>query len=341
MIWFIVAGAAFAPFISSFLDAGFVTLFNWGTDSYWQVWRMRFLSNGLAMLTVVPVVVVAGSQLMDAAAQKVALKDVMEGFLLMVGLVVSGTLLFNEEKLPANIVSILAYIPMPFLLWAAIRFGPAGLCGSMLLMALLSISAVIHGRGPFSQATPTENVFSLQLFLIAMSVPLMLLSAIIRERQNISLALNESEDRFRAAADGAPVMLWVTGPEKECTFVNKGWIEYTGKPLKSHLGNGWTEYLHPDDVESNFEIYVTAFERREPFRMDYRLRRANGDTAGLWTKASRGTRLTGHFAVMLAPPLTLRKTKKRRQRSAKWTGAIEKWWNPSTTWFAVICRIRR
>jgi PAS domain S-box-containing protein len=276
MIWFIVAGAAFAPLVSSFLDAGFVTLLRWGGDTYWEVWRMRFWSNGLAMLTVVPVLVMTGSQLIEWL-KKLTWKVVIEGFLLTSGLLISGTLLFNEDKLPANIVSILACIPMPFLLWAAIRFGPAGLSGSVLLIGLLSIWAVIHGRGPFGQMTPAENAFSLQLFLIALSVPLMLLSAVTQERQNAARVLNESEARFRAAADGAPIMLWVTGPDKGCTFVNKRWVEFTGKPLSSHLGDGWTGCLHPDDLQSNFEIYVTAFDRREAFRMDYRLRRANGE----------------------------------------------------------------
>jgi PAS domain S-box-containing protein len=275
MSGFIVV-AIFAPFIFSFLDAGFVTLLRWGADPYWEVWRKRFLSNMLAALTIIPVVVIAGSQLVKRI-HKITLKGVVEGLLLTIGLVMSGTLFFNEDKLSANIVSILEYIPLPFLLCAAIRFGPAGLCGSMLLMSLISIWAAIHGFGPFSEETPAANVFSLQTYLIAMSVPLMLLSAVVQERRNAGHILNESEARFRAAADAAPIMLWLTGPDKNCTYVNKGWIEFTGRPLKCHLGNGWAECLHPDDIESNFELYTTSFDQRKPFRMEYRLLRANGE----------------------------------------------------------------
>jgi PAS domain S-box-containing protein len=272
--WFISVGALLTPFLSSFLDVSFVTLIGWGADNYWQAWRIRSLSNILAMLMVVPVIVSVGR--MDGFP-KVTWRRFLEGFFLGLGLVSIGIVVFFENKLPIIVAPTIFYLPFLFLLWTAVRFGPGGLSGSVTLTGVLTIAGAIHGLGPFSQMTPTENVFALQIFLIATSVPLMLLSGLIQERQHAVMALDESEMRFRVAADAAPVMVWMTGPDKGCTFVNKGWLEFTGKQLESHLGEGWTKCLHPDDLAANFEIYTTAFDQRVAFRMDYRLRRAHGD----------------------------------------------------------------
>lgn len=276
MALFIVAGALLAPFIASFLDAGFVTALAWGFETYWQVWRMRLVSNGLAMLLIVPLMVIAGSHLL-ADLRKIKIKRAAEGFILGVGLLTSGTLLFEENNLPTTIVPILAYLPMPFLLWAAMRFGPAGLTTSMLVMVLLSIWAVIHGRGPFGQMTPAQNVFSVQVLNIVMSVPLMLLSAVREEQKNATRALTESETRFRLIADAAPGMLWMSGLDKGCTFLSKGWLEYTGRPLNAELGNGWVESVHPEDLPACLKTYAASFDQQEPFRMEYRLRRHDAE----------------------------------------------------------------
>ena len=89
--------------------------------------------------------------------------------------------------------------------------------------------------------------------------------------------LSESEARFREIANAAPVMMWVTDEAQACTWCNQAWLRFTGRTLAQELGGGWTESIHPDDIDRCRAEYAAAFAERRPFRMDLRLRRHDGE----------------------------------------------------------------
>lgn len=88
--------------------------------------------------------------------------------------------------------------------------------------------------------------------------------------------IQEMEGRFRAIADTAPVLIWLSAPDKLCYFFNKGWLDFTGRSMEQELGNGWAEGVHPDDFDRCLAIYISHFDARKEFSMDYRLRRHDG-----------------------------------------------------------------
>ena len=99
----------------------------------------------------------------------------------------------------------------------------------------------------------------------------------ITERKQAEAELRESEERFRNMADTAPVMIWVTGPDKLFTFFNKTWLDFTGRTMEQELGNGWAGGVHSEDVHRYYEAFCSSFDARREFHLECRLRRADGE----------------------------------------------------------------
>ena len=210
-VWMFILAAFLGPFLSSFLDATFVKLNQFGQSPYWSVFRMRVFSNVLASMTLVPLIVTW--RRVDLAALKTASwRRYLEAGLLVIGFIIVG---FTSRLAGGNTRPTLLYLPLPFLLWAAIRFGPRGSSAGLMAVGVFEIWGAIHGRGPFASQSAEMNALSIQLFLILASMPLMLLAALIKEREKTQEIAVEEEQRLALALDSAQQASRALGDSQE------------------------------------------------------------------------------------------------------------------------------
>jgi len=99
----------------------------------------------------------------------------------------------------------------------------------------------------------------------------------ITERIKAEERLKESEVQYRNLANSANALIWCSGTDKLCYYFNKTWFNFTGRSLSQELGNGWAEGVHPDDFQLCLDTYTKAFDLRQAFQMDYRLRHHSGE----------------------------------------------------------------
>jgi PAS domain S-box-containing protein len=265
--------------------------------SYWVMGRIYFLTEALALLTLTPAIL---GLVHVALTWRQLRARFLEAAAMMASLVLFGYIIFvsSGSGRPE-----LLYLLVPFLLWSALRFGIVGTSCAATAIAFLSISGAVHGHGPFIAGGPLNDVLSLQFFLLFAGTPFMFLAALAEEDQRGERALRESEKRFRLVANSAPVMIWMAGPDKLATDFNQSWLDFTGRPIEAELGNGWTEGVHCEDLPRCLDTYRLSFDRRDDFRLQYRLRRHDGEyrwvlANGVPTFLADGT-FTGYIGTCL------------------------------------------
>ncbi|KJS12856.1 MAG: hypothetical protein VR67_06570 [Peptococcaceae bacterium BRH_c8a] len=122
----------------------------------------------------------------------------------------------------------------------------------------------------------------------------------ITEQKNLQeqnkLALQKSRDFYQAVLEEFPALLWCSGPDGKCNYFNKGWLQFTGRTIKQELGEGWTEGVHPEDLNKCLKIFHGAIKEHKPFSMEYRLRCDSGDFRWVVDNGTPYTNLDGRFA---------------------------------------------
>ncbi len=278
-IFIFVAGFV-APFLSSFIDAGFVAINHFGEDSYWQVWRIRLTANILAALTFAPLIV---TWVGDGFAWlgKIQRAKLVEAILLFLALLLVNTLVFYKLGPSTELL----YLPLPILIWAVVRFGSRGASAAICTLTFLAVWSANNVFGPFSEGSVEGNAVTIQMFLIVMAIPLLLLAAVIEERSKGVTALHQREERISLAAESANLAFWSIDFERnESWMSDKGRAIFNFGPDERLSRELFLSRVHPDDRDAVDEAIERARASLQAFEFEYRLLRPDGETRWLMAR---------------------------------------------------------
>jgi signal transduction histidine kinase/integral membrane sensor domain MASE1 len=278
---FVLAATA-ATLLSSFLDAGFVALNDWGEATYWEVFRIRAFSNILATITLVPVVLAwspPGAGLRNAPATRW-----LEAALLGAGLLTVSYFTFAGIRADSHVLPGLPYAPLPFLLWSVVRFGPRGSSTALLLVVLVAIWSAVHDRGPFLLASPEEKALTIQVLFITVAIMLMSLAAVIQERARAEESARRKGEQLQLALDSAELGMWNWRLDDERTETG-GQPRYGGRGRYEDLApfEQLLPMTHPADRDHVARAIMHAVEHGAPFRIEFRV--SSGETSVRWVLA--------------------------------------------------------
>jgi PAS domain S-box-containing protein len=225
MAVYLLAAALVAPGLSALAGAA-LALRAGAARPFWLLWQEWWLSNAITALTLLPLLTVDLRRLRDRLRLRPG--RIAEATLLFVTLLVAGALVFSGAHRQADAHQVHLYWALPFLLWAAVRFGPRGTSGVLLGVTSLSIWGALAERGPFAARLPTESLLELQVFLLAASIPLLMLAALIKQQRTTAAALRESRRQYRSIVEDQTEMICRFRPDGAYTFANRAYLEAFG-----------------------------------------------------------------------------------------------------------------
>lgn len=269
LVVFLIGAPLLGTFVSSFLDAALVVQIGWRDGDFWTVWRTRLLSNMLATLTLVPLIVNLAQTSARYSGRR-AVRDIVEAAVLLIGLWATCAVVFWKPHPGPNDLTLL-YLPLPFLAWAAMRLGVSGVSLCVASTAAFAISGVLEGRGPFTLGDPLSNAMALQVFLIIVAASLLLQCVSLGELRNARYIAVQRGERLRLALAAARMGIWdwevgsrrLTWSDSANDFAGQ---EPQAETTLTHM----LERIHPDDRAKVSDAFTAVSNGADQLNVEFR-----------------------------------------------------------------------
>ena len=301
IVVFTLGAVILAPLIVSTIVAYLYVLSGWEQD-YGYAWRARILSNALSTLIFVPPIILLFSRGATTKASSVKFYRYVEMVVLLILLVVTSSISFGNKVEELLGVACPIILPLPVLLWLALRFGLEGLCLSTLLVAYCAFASTAAGQGFFAMSSPAKNVLSVQFYLIVTTLPLMWLAVLIQERREKQDALREREQRYLLATTAGVVGVWdwnLTTNEIYLDPALKAILGFREDEITNHIDH-WVRRVHPADVDRVMAEARAHIDNATPYyEVEHRMLHKDGSIRWFLTRGSALKREAGKAVRMV------------------------------------------
>jgi len=226
-----------------------------------------WVPNAMAGLIIAPLILAWGTKPSLEWDRKLTVEAVVCGIGLTGGTLISfnSWYVYGIQNYP------LAYLPYPFMVWASLRFGQRGATTGSMVVSVLAINALLHGRGPFVAPVERESLMLMGSYLGVVSVTNLLLAAVASERRTVERALEASERRYRAVVEDQTELVWRFKPDGSLTFANDAYCRFHQRDLASLIGTNAMDTLSEEDREIPLSYFATLTPESPVISYDHRV----------------------------------------------------------------------
>ncbi|MFC5422367.1 MASE1 domain-containing protein [Bosea eneae] len=284
---FVVLGAGVAPLVSATIGSATLAWFGVKSQTFTAVWPLFWIGDATGILLVAPLALVA-IQSWRSKTRLSAGQWMEAGILGLIFLGIAALSLKHDFLLSA-------YIIMPPILWAAVRFEFKGVAVALTFLALVTLALTISGASQFvgDAETQRQKQVMLQLFLAISALSALIVAAISRQHQQALLSLRQRERSMRELLETLPTCIWCAAPDGELTYFSPQFRDFVGFDIAdkdtegaSRLSNVLKAIVHPDELEAVKAHFSRCLATGEPYARKHRLRRFDGQYRWVETRAA-------------------------------------------------------
>lgn len=224
------------------------------TRDFGAVWGSRWITNSASIMVFVPAILICVTQ-GRSWLRGFSLRQAGEASLLMAALITVTFQIYGHVYVAQDAQPAVYLIPIPLLLWAAVRFGPAGASLSITVLVCVSSWCAYLGEGPFLRSISIDRVTVLQLFWMVVAAPVLALAAVVQESKASASASVESEERFRYLFSQAPVGIALEDMDGKLLFANPALCSMLGYTQEELTGMNCSQFADAEDEQEDWEQF--------------------------------------------------------------------------------------
>jgi PAS domain S-box-containing protein len=321
---YVIVTAFLSPSLCAFGGA-FVQILGGGPfEQFGVYWARWYASNALGSLTLAPIAMIY----LEGVRSQLAIPVFRHLEAALVAAILVAVSAYAFAGLPAvatGYVPSLLYLPLPMIIWAAVRFGAKGASGAVLVVSVVLIWRTLNSPSLFDVGNPEANVFAMQLFLIGLSTPILLLGAAIEEARRAETTIREREERISFAAATSGVGLWQYEFATDSLWVTESCRALLDLPAEITLDlNVLLSRVHPNDYQTVNTALKSAVRRATPLEIEFRVqtgtegehRWLSARAQPVFAKDGTPTAMTGVFSDVSSRKATEAEADLQRQEIA-------------------------